>query len=138
MTRRVADRGASRRPPRGGPKRLPYPIVVADDSQDGPFAEPVVVAIEESIDLHSFHPSETLDVVDAYLDAAIEAGFVEVRLIHGRGRGVQRERVRSFLSKDSRVERWAEAPAGRGGWGATLAWLRAAISPPKGRNDLGC
>jgi len=59
-----------------------------------------------------------------------------VRLIHGRGRGVQRERVRSFLSKDSRVERWAEAPAGRGGWGATLAWLRAATSPPKGRNDL--
>ena len=111
---------------------------MADDSQDGPFAEPVVVAIEESIDLHSFHPSETLDVVDAYLDAAIEAGFVEVRLIHGRGRGVQRERVRSFLSKDSRVERWAEAPAGRGGWGATLAWLRAETSPPKGRNDLGC
>ena len=67
----------------------------------------------------------------------MEAGFVEVRLIHGRGRGVQRERVRRYLSKDSRVERWAEAPAGRGGWGATLAWLRTASFPPKGRNDVG-
>ncbi len=111
---------------------------MANEEEDGPYAGPVVVAIEESIDLHSFRPSETLEVVDAYLDAALEAGFDEVRLIHGRGRGVQRERVQSFLSKDSRVERWADAPAGRGGWGATLAWLRSATPPPKGRNDQSC
>lgn len=105
---------------------------MADSSDDGPFDEPVVVAIEESMDLHSFHPSEIIDVVDAYLDAAREQGFVEVRLIHGRGRGVQRERVQRFLSVDSRVARWAEAPAGRGGWGATLAWLRPLRVPPEG------
>ena len=92
-----------------------------DDSHE---QEPVVVEITDSIDLHHFHPSEILDVVDAYLDAALEAGFREVRLIHGRGRGVQRARVQGRLAADPRVERFAEAPAGRGGWGATVAWLR--------------
>ena len=50
----------------------------------------------------------------------------EVRLIHGRGKGVQRARVHKFLRGDDRVERFEEAPPGRGGWGATLVWLRAA------------
>lgn len=85
--------------------------------------EPIVVEITEAIDLHYFHPSELLDIVDAYLDAALEEGFVEVRLIHGRGRGVQRARIQNFLRADERVERFEEAPPGRGGWGATLVWL---------------
>ncbi|MCZ6464040.1 MAG: Smr/MutS family protein [Proteobacteria bacterium] len=84
-----------------------------------------MVPIEESIDLHSFHPREIVEVVDAYLDAAREAGFREVRLIHGRGKGVQRARVRAFLEGDPRIERLVEAPPGRGGWGATIAWLRS-------------
>ena len=88
-----------------------------------PFDEPVVVPIEESIDLHHFQPAEVIDVVDAYLDAARDAGFREVRLIHGRGKGVQRANVRRFLEADARVERYAEAEAQRGGWGATIAWL---------------
>jgi DNA-nicking Smr family endonuclease len=86
-------------------------------------AEPIVVEITDSLDLHHFHPSELRGVVDAYLDAALERGFTELRLIHGRGKGVQRARVRSFLSTDERVERFEEAPPGRGGWGATLVWL---------------
>jgi dsDNA-specific endonuclease/ATPase MutS2 len=90
----------------------------------GPGQEPVEVPIEEAIDLHHFHPSEILEVVDAYLDAAIERGYREVRLIHGRGKGVQRARVREFLARDTRVERFGEAAPGRGGWGATIAWLR--------------
>lgn len=85
--------------------------------------EPVVLEISESIDLHHFQPSELLDIVDAYLDAALEQGFVEVRLIHGRGKGVQRARVHELLRSDERVERFEEAPPGRGGWGATLVWL---------------
>ncbi len=84
-----------------------------------------MVPIEESIDLHSFLPREIVEVVDAYLDAAREAGFREVRLIHGRGKGVQRARVRAFLEGDPRIERFVEAPPGRGGWGATIAWLRS-------------
>ena len=89
--------------------------------------EPIRVAIEDSIDLHRFVPAEILEVVDAYIDAALEIGLREVRLIHGRGKGVQRARVQALLEKDPRVERWEEAPPGRGGWGATLAWLR---NPP--------
>ena len=75
-------------------------------------------------DLHHFQPSEVLEVVDAYLDAALEAGFREVRLIHGRGKGVQRARIRRRLTRDARVDHFEEAPPGRGGWGATLVWLK--------------
>jgi len=88
--------------------------------------EPFVVAIEDAIDLHRFAPREVIEVVDAYLDAALEIGLREVRLIHGRGKGVQRARVQSYLDHDARVERWQEAPPDRGGWGATIAWLRRA------------
>ena len=87
-------------------------------------AEPIVVEITEALDLHHFHPSEVLDIVDAYLDAALEQGFVELRLIHGRGKGVQRARVQRFLRGDERIDHFEEAPPGRGGWGATLGWLK--------------
>ncbi len=93
---------------------------------DGPFAEPVRLPIEDRLDLHAFRPSEITEVVDAYLDAALEAGYREVRLIHGRGKGVQRARVQRLLAGDRRVEHFADAPPGRGGWGATLVWLRTA------------
>ena len=96
--------------------------------EDSPFPEPVHLPIEESIDLHGFRPKEILEVVDAYLDAALEAGFSEVRLIHGRGKGFQRHRVQQLLADDPRVERFTDAPPGRGGWGATLVWLRRSPS----------
>ncbi len=84
----------------------------------------VVVPIEDSLDLHHFQPREILEVVDAYLDAALEKGLSEVRLIHGRGTGFQRGRVQEMLAGDPRVEAYADAPPGRGGWGATIARLR--------------
>ena len=83
----------------------------------------VVVPIEDSIDLHHFHPAEIADVVAGYVEAAREAGFREVRIIHGRGKGVQRNRVQRLLARDPAVERFSDAPADRGGRGATLAWL---------------
>jgi DNA-nicking Smr family endonuclease len=94
----------------------------SDDIDDEP--EPIVVPIEDSIDLHHFLPREILEVVDAYLEAALERGLYEVRLIHGRGKGVQRARIQQLLSGDERVERFVDAPPGQGGWGATLVWLR--------------
>jgi dsDNA-specific endonuclease/ATPase MutS2 len=93
--------------------------------EDGPFSAPVRLPIEDHLDLHAFRPSEVTDVVDAYLEAALEAGYREVRLIHGRGKGVQRARVQKLLARNRRVEHFADAPPGRGGWGATLVWLRA-------------
>ncbi len=91
-----------------------------------PFTEPVVVPIEEALDLHPFVPGEIPSVVAEYLEAAARAGFREVRLVHGRGRGVQRRAVRAALAGHRLVDRFADAPAERGGWGATIAWLKAA------------
>lgn len=87
--------------------------------------EVAVVPIEDSIDLHGFQPRDIPSVVESYLEAALEQGFLEVRLIHGRGTGFQRNRVRQVLSQHPNVERFADAPATRGGWGATLVWLKA-------------
>lgn len=96
------------------------------DDRGSPFGdEPVRVPIEDALDLHGFLPREVRDVVTAYLEAAQEAGFREVRLVHGRGKGVQRRSVQSLLARDPRVERFADAGPGRGGFGATIVWLRA-------------
>ena len=86
--------------------------------------EPVVVPIEDALDLHPFAPPEIPSVVESYLEAAAEKGFTEVRLIHGRGRGVQRRRVQSVLARHPLVEAFAEAPPERGGVGATVVRLR--------------
>ena len=82
-----------------------------------------MLEIEDSIDLHAFAPRDVLSVVEAYLEAAHERGFREVRLIHGRGTGFQRARVRQLLAAHPLVLRFADAPPSRGGWGATLVWL---------------
>jgi len=85
---------------------------------------PVEIPVEDSIDLHPFPPRDVPDVVDAYLEVAVEKGFAEVRLIHGRGIGVQRDRVQKLLARHSLVSGFHDAPANRGGWGATVAYLR--------------
>lgn len=84
----------------------------------------VVLPIEDYIDLHTFDPREITDVVDSYLEAAWEKGFREVRVIHGRGKGVQRARVQALLSRHPLVQAFGDAPGHRGGWGATIVWLR--------------
>lgn len=86
--------------------------------------EPVRVPIEDAFDLHTFAPRDVGSATEAYLDAAIEAGFREVRIIHGRGIGVQREIVRSVLGRHPGVESFRDAPPERGGWGATWVVLR--------------
>jgi DNA-nicking Smr family endonuclease len=85
---------------------------------------PVHVPIEDAIDLHAFRPADIRSVVEEYLVAAQARGFREVRLIHGRGIGVQRAIVQSLLAAHPLVLRYADAPADRGGRGATLVVLR--------------
>ena len=87
---------------------------------DHPFELPV----EDSIDLHPFPPRDVPDVVDAYLESAVEKGFREVRLIHGRGIGVQRDRVQKLLGRHPLVSGFHDAPPDRGGWGATVVYLK--------------
>ncbi len=97
-------------------------------TRDDASAEPVELVelpIEDYIDLHNFSPRDIPSVADEFLRAAHERGFREVRLIHGRGIGVQREQVRSVLSQHPLVAEYRDAPPERGGWGATIARLRA-------------
>jgi DNA-nicking Smr family endonuclease len=87
---------------------------------------PVHVPIEDWLDLHSFAPRDVPSVVDEYLIEARARGYTEVRLIHGRGIGVQRAIVQSLLARHPLVAGYADAPEERGGWGATLVRLRPA------------
>jgi DNA-nicking Smr family endonuclease len=100
------------------------PPAGADDDRDESADDAHPLPIESRIDLHPFRPRDVPDVVRSYLEAAAEAGFVEVRLIHGRGIGFQRERVRQVLSRHPLVESFEDAPPERGHWGATLVRLR--------------
>lgn len=104
---------------------------MADEDDDAPFPDPVVIPIEDALDLHRFLPREIEDVLEGYLEAAAERGFREVRVIHGRGHGVQRARVQRVLAQSPHVERFADAPGDRGGWGATLVWLRRVTVPDR-------
>ena len=97
-----------------------------DDGEAAVEPETIVVEITDTFDLHDFHPREIPELVDAYLEAAQEKGFIDVRIVHGRGKGVQRARVQSLLNGHTRVESFADAPGDRGGWGATLVKLRPA------------
>lgn len=91
--------------------------------------DPVPLPIEDSLDLHSFLPRDVRSVVESYLEAAAAAGFPEVRLVHGRGVGVQREIVRSLLARHPLVRSYADAPPERGGWGATIVVLLGQEAP---------
>ena len=85
---------------------------------------PVSLPLEPTLDLHTFPPRDVPGVVEEYLRAAAEAGLREVRVIHGRGRGVQRARVLSLLARLPFVASFSEAPPDRGGWGATIVRLK--------------
>lgn len=94
-----------------------------DDGEDGDLI-PIEIPITDVLDLHSFRPAEVADVVREYLDAAHELGLRRLRIIHGRGIGVQRRTVRTLLERDPRVLAFGDAPAEAGGWGATWLTLR--------------
>jgi DNA-nicking Smr family endonuclease len=87
---------------------------------------PAELPLEDSLDLHAFSPRDIPDVVAEYLRAARAAGLAEVRIVHGRGRGVQRARVHALLARLPGVARAYEAPPERGGWGATVVILEPA------------
>lgn len=91
------------------------------DEDEGP--EPVALAITDTLDLHSFPPSQIKDLVRDYLDLAYAKGLRRLRIIHGKGIGVQRRTVRAVLERDPRVERFEE-PRDGAGWGATVVLLK--------------
>ena len=85
---------------------------------------PVEIPITDIFDLHTIAPRDIEVAVEAYLEEARRLGLIALRIIHGRGIGVQREIVRGVLAKTKFVESFEDAPADAGGWGATIVTLR--------------
>jgi dsDNA-specific endonuclease/ATPase MutS2 len=98
-----------------------------DDSIDpfNPFPEPVTIPITDVFDLHTIQPRDVKLVVEEYLNEAQAAGFRSVRIIHGKGIGVQREMVRTILGRTPGVLDWSDAPPEAGGLGATIVRFRS-------------
>ena len=94
-----------------------------DEYLENPFPETVELEITDSLDLHAFHPKDVKAVTEAYLEEARKKGFRLVRLIHGKGVGVQREIVRSVLAETDFVKSFKSGDEMSGGWGATIAEL---------------
>ena len=102
-----------------GPQPEPAP---PDDEENLP--DTIVLSLTDVLDLHSFPPREIASLVGEYLDAAHRSGFRHVRIIHGKGKGVQRDITRKILEADPRVVAFGDPPAEAGGWGATWVELR--------------
>lgn len=104
---------------------------VAESAAKG--IEPIEIQITDVLDLHPFQPGDVSSVVREYLDAASEAGLKHLRIVHGRGKGVQRNTVRTLLARDSRVASFGDAPPEAGGWGAT--WIEFADTAAEGVSE---
>lgn len=89
-----------------------------------PFPEPVTIPITDVFDLHTIPARDVKVAVEEYLIQAQSAGFHSVRIVHGKGIGVQREIVRTILARTPFVLNWTDAPPEAGGWGATIVRLR--------------
>jgi dsDNA-specific endonuclease/ATPase MutS2 len=89
-----------------------------------PFEEPFRLQITDVFDLHTVSPKDLKPVVEEYLSEAYRLGYRALRIIHGRGIGVQRQAVREVLSRTPFVASYGDAPAEAGGWGATIVTLR--------------
>ena len=90
---------------------------------EGEESPPLELPIDGVLDLHTFKPSDVPDLVPTWLDECKAHGILEVRIIHGKGRGVLRRTVHAILEKRADVIRFGLAPAHLGGWGATVATL---------------
>lgn len=115
----------------GGPEAVEGDDEVTDVDPFNPFPEPFRLEITDVFDLHTIRPHDVRAVVEEYLLEARRRGFRVVRIIHGKGVGVQREVVRSILARTHFVEDFSDAPPDAGGWGATVALL----SPPEPARD---
>jgi DNA-nicking Smr family endonuclease len=85
---------------------------------------PLRIPVTDIFDLHTVPPRDAKAVVEEYLAEAHRLGFKALRIIHGRGIGVQREMVRAILARTPYVTEYHDAPMEAGGWGATIITLR--------------
>lgn len=87
---------------------------------ENPFPEPFEIEITDTLDLHAFAPRDIKSVVETYLEEARKKGLRSVRIIHGKGIGVQRETVRKVLAEKAFVRSFKNAPEFSGSWGSTI------------------
>jgi DNA-nicking Smr family endonuclease len=86
--------------------------------------EPIIMPIEDVLDLHTFKPGDVPNLLDDYFTACAASGIFSVRVIHGKGSGMLKKRVQGILTKHPMVQSFQDAPANAGGWGATLVELK--------------
>lgn len=96
-----------------------------EDRKKPPDDAAIELPIEDSLDLHTFRPRDIPDVVSEYVNEAARRGLREVRIIHGKGTGYQRDVVAKILREHPLVESFSQAPSDRGHWGATVARLKS-------------
>ena len=89
--------------------------------------EPIQIPIEDVLDLHTFRPKDIADLLENYFDECIKAAIFSVRVIHGKGKGIQKRQVHRNLQKNPRVKSFKDAPPEAGGWGATLVELNPPV-----------
>jgi len=94
------------------------------EPSEDPVQDVFFLKITDVFDLHSVTPGDVTAAVEEYLNEANRLGFKALRIIHGRGIGVQREIVRKILARTPFVVSYGDAPAEAGGWGATIVTLR--------------
>jgi len=83
-----------------------------------------MIPIEDVLDLHTFRPQDIPNLLEDYFAECLRSGIHEVRIIHGKGKGIQKRRVQGILKKNPMVTSYGDAPPEAGGWGATLVVLR--------------
>ena len=110
------------------------PAELAGHPEDHPFSEPVVIPIGAELDLHTFSPREVEPLLADYLEACRAKGLTLVKIIHGKGTGQLKDRVRRVLAKNPLVEHLADADPESGGWGATRVWLKKPDPDPASPN----
>ncbi len=86
--------------------------------------EPVNLPIEDVLDLHTFQAREVPELLEDYFSECIKAGIYSVRIIHGKGKGIQKKRVHALLRRNPMVRSFQDAPPEAGGWGATVVELK--------------
>ncbi|MBA3335309.1 MAG: Smr/MutS family protein [Pyrinomonadaceae bacterium] len=92
----------------------------AELNLNNPFPEPFEIQITDTLDLHAFAPRDAKAVVETYLSEAFDKGFLVVKIIHGKGIGIQKEIVRKVLAETDFVKSFKGAPEFLGSWGATI------------------
>ncbi len=96
---------------------------------DEPYQDPVPIEIDGVLDLHHFSPKDLRYLVPDYLSECAERNITEVKIIHGKGRGVLRRTVHALLDKNPRVRSYRLAAEQNGSWGATIVQLKKGSAP---------